>query len=163
MKPRHWLGLGLFALCLGTGFVEPSSNSALAIVAVLSIAVSLLVPQAILWIAYAFWGGIFATFGVYVYLANIVDAELTSLMLLGIAAGLGYMSWKAAREAQIIAKLTVWVPVRQWTWRSAVVDAKGLIERSWGISAKESLTSFLQQFRRAITPAKVYTLRPLSK
>ena len=131
---RYWLGLGLLALCLGTGFADVNTNSTFAIIAVLTLGVSLLVPHQWLWIAYAFWGGVLATFGTFVWAAGAPDLKLAAILFLGGAAGLIYYAQKSLREVETLAKLTVWVPRSRKTFRGVCAAARQNLQRGWAHS-----------------------------
>ena len=134
MEARYWLGLGLLALCLGTGFSDISSNSAFAIIAVLTLAVSLLLPQRWLWIAQAFWGGVLATFGMFVWATGAPDLKFAAILLIGAAAGLIYCALKSVREADLLARLNVWVPRSQRTFRGVCLGACHNAAQGWNHS-----------------------------
>ena len=134
MEARYWLGLGLLALCLGTGFADVGTNSTFALIAVLTLGVSLLVPQRWLWVAYAFWGGVLATFGVFVWLSGAPDLKPTAVLFLGGAVGLIYTAQKSLREIEVLSKLSVWVPCTRWSFLSACTAARQGLRRGWSQS-----------------------------
>ena len=154
MEARHWLGFGLFSLCVGTGFVDMKSNSVLVLLTVFLLGISLMLPQRWHWAAFAFWGGLFATFGTYIYVAGIEDAAVITAVILAISGGLVYQAARSAREALVLAKLNVWGPwqpptaqeiisrIRRKLWACWVTGPW----ESWKMTA-EQVTALSQQLR----------------
>jgi len=131
MEARYWLGLGLLALCLGTGFADVNTNSTFALIAVMTLGISLLAPEKWLWVAYSFWAGVLATFGVFVWLSGTPDLKLTAILFLAGAAGLIYSAQKSLREVETLSRLTVWVPRSRMTVGMVCSAACEGLRRGW--------------------------------